>query len=121
MATKALRGCATSGCGNLTDRTLCASCDAGRVTTGDERASASARGYDPRWRRRRKRYLAKHPNCVICESQGRVAYDLEVDHIVSLRRGGADEPSNWQTLCHRHHSEKTAREDGAFGRWRKPR
>jgi 5-methylcytosine-specific restriction protein A len=121
MPTKALRGCATSGCPNLTTRTACSACESERAPRADGRPSAAARGYDARWRRRRRRFLVRHPNCVVCAGQGRVARDLEVDHVISLRRGGADHETNWQVLCHEHHSEKTAREDGAFGRRRRER
>jgi len=42
-----------------------------------------------------------------------------VDHIIPHRGDLAlfwDEKNNWQALCHRCHSRKTAREDGGFGR-----
>ncbi|WP_414713895.1 HNH endonuclease [Scandinavium sp.] len=32
-----------------------------------------------------------------------------------LAAGGTHQTSNLQPLCHRCHSEKTAREDGGFG------
>ncbi|MHB0886869.1 MAG: HNH endonuclease [Bacillota bacterium] len=44
---------------------------------------------------------------------GRPATDL--DHRVSKRKGGTDDPANLQALCHQCHSAKTAREDGRFG------
>lgn len=39
----------------------------------------------------------------------------DVDHIISRAKGGTDERSNLQPLCHACHSEKTNREDG--GGW----
>jgi 5-methylcytosine-specific restriction protein A len=77
------------------------------------RPSASAQGYDRRWRKRARIKLARDPWCEHprCHDPAN-----EVDHIVSKRQGGTDEWSNLQSLCGFHHKQKTAREDGAFGR-----
>jgi hypothetical protein len=32
---------------------------------------------------------------------------LEIDHIIPLELGGADDDTNLQALCHTHHKEKT--------------
>lgn len=41
----------------------------------------------------------------------------QVDHIVPLSKGGAkSDPANLQAFCHSHHSIKTIRHDGGFGR-----
>ena len=69
------------------------------------RPSASRRGYDGDWRRRRAEYLEENPYCVVCQDEA-----TEVDHIVPLSAGGEDHPSNWQSLCKTHHSVKTGRE-----------
>lgn len=74
------------------------------------RLSPSARGYDAAWRKRRAAYLLAYPLCALCGAAA-----TEVDHIVPLRRGGADDESNWQALCHTCHSRKTARENGGYG------
>jgi 5-methylcytosine-specific restriction protein A len=51
--------------------------------------------------------------CKVC---GKVITSMpQVDHIVPRRAGGSDDMSNLQTLCMKHHSEKTGRE-GAGGR-----
>lgn len=84
----------------------------------DDRPSAAARGYGRKWRAARERYLARHPLCVRCRAEGRVVAAEVVDHIVP-HRGDArlrDDPANWQALCKRCHDQKTATEDGGFGR-----
>jgi 5-methylcytosine-specific restriction endonuclease McrA len=60
----------------------------------------------------RDAYLKVHP---ICELPGCGQPASDVDHRLSRRRGGTDDWSNLQALCHRHHSAKTAAEDGGFG------
>jgi 5-methylcytosine-specific restriction protein A len=80
------------------------------------RPSASRRGYDAAWRRIRLDHLRRHPLCIDCQREGRTVAATDVDHRVPLRRGGTNDPANLQSLCHRHHSSKTALEDGRFGR-----
>lgn len=80
------------------------------------RPTAARRGYDASWRRVRLAHLKRQPLCVECERFGVAAPATDVDHVVPLRRGGTHAASNLQSLCHFHHSRKTAAEDGAFGR-----
>jgi 5-methylcytosine-specific restriction protein A len=76
------------------------------------RGSGAARGYGHAWQRLRKLILARDP---ICKAQGCNQASSQVDHIVSRRRGGTDDPSNLQGLCRGHHSSKTARTDSGWG------
>ena len=76
----------------------------------DTRPSASARGYDRKWRRIRAMYLRSHKECVICGAPAE-----EVDHIISLAEGGTHKWTNLQALCKTHHSQKTVDVDGGFG------
>ena len=85
------------------------------------RSSSSQRGYGRRWRRLRSCYLSAHPLCVQCVADGELRPATEVDHVLPRRLGGTDEVENLQALCKRHHSQKTAREDGGFGRNTGPR
>lgn len=82
------------------------------------RLPANLRGYDNKWRKRRNAFLDRNPVCVACQSQGRVVCATVVDHIIPVT-GPKDQSfyneSNWQALCHRCHSIKTASEDGGFG------
>ena len=67
-----------------------------------------------RWRKARKSYLARHPICVTAKC-GKPA--TEVDHVIP-HHGDPElfwDPRNWQGMCKRHHSAKTAEEDGGFG------
>jgi 5-methylcytosine-specific restriction protein A len=79
----------------------------------DDRGSAASRGYGHRWRKVRRLQLNAHP---LCQHPGCMKAATDVDHIVSRARGGEDSETNLQSLCHAHHSEKTAREDRGFGR-----
>ena len=83
------------------------------------RGSSASRGYGADWRRARDRYLRTPGNqlCRACAARGRVTPATEVDHIRPHRGDRVlfwDE-SNWQPLCQRCHSAKTAREDGRWG------
>lgn len=79
-----------------------------RKREDERRPSAHARGYTREWRVRRAAWLADHPDCVKCGEPA-----TEVDHIVPLSAGGADDESNYQSLCKTHHSVKTGRHDRA--------
>lgn len=62
------------------------------------------------WMVRRYAWLAKHPECAEC---GLIDVTNQVDHIVPLWEGGADDESNMQTLCsgpHGCHTRKSAEE-----------
>lgn len=84
----------------------------------DRRPSAAARGYDKNWEKLRKMVIASQPFCAV-PGCGRATVD--VDHIVPLSQGGKNVRGNLQGFCHKHHSRKTALEDGGFGRRRKER
>ena len=109
--------CATPGCPELVHHG--ARCDgharALRAEIDATRPSAARRGYDARWREIRLAHLKRHPICVECERLGLAVPATDVDHVVALRRGGTNAATNLQSLCHVHHSRKTAREDGRFG------
>ncbi len=77
----------------------------------DNRASASARGYNAEWQRIRAEYLAVNPYCEIC---GALATD--VHHRKSLRFGGTPDDYNLQSLCKSCHSKYTAKHQG-FGHY----
>jgi len=103
MTRRPARPCPVPGCPNL-------DCKVHRRVnrTDDQRASASKRGYDRRWRRLRLMYLRANPLCADCLQANRVVAAVHVDHIVPKRDGGLDEWDNLQSLCHSCHSRKTA-------------
>lgn len=76
----------------------------------DQRASASKRGYDRRWRRLRLMYLRANPLCAdpFDLHANHVVAAVHVDHIIPKRNGGTDEWDNLQGLCASCHSHKTA-------------
>jgi 5-methylcytosine-specific restriction protein A len=79
----------------------------------DDRASAALRGYGHRWRKVRRLKLNAHP---MCQWPGCDRPASDVDHIRPRAQGGDDSDANLQSLCHSHHSQKTAGHDGGFGR-----
>lgn len=125
MPRAGLRQCGRAGCGELVPRGV-RFCPADTAAAPEreydrERGSASSRGYGTDWRRRRDAHLRREPLCRTCAKEGRVTAATDVDHIVSRAKGGLDIDANYQSLCHAHHSAKTAREDGGFGRRREAR
>ena len=94
-------------------RSLRYDCDKHRALHPEETRSAGSRGYGAAWNRARKRYLETHPLCVECMKQGRYVKATDVDHIKPHRGDSVLfwDQSNWQSLCHRHHSIKTRNED----------
>lgn len=75
------------------------------------RPSPSKRGYDRTWQKLREMQLRREPLCRECVKQNILTVATDVDHIVPKKRGGKDELSNLQSLCHSHHSEKTFKGD----------
>nr|WP_313064643.1 HNH endonuclease [Achromobacter animicus] len=100
-----------------------------------ERGSAASRGYGHRWAKTSQGFLRNNPLCCACSARDRVTAAEVTDHIVphrlaeALASDDADriaaaralfwDRANWQPLCWRCHSRKTAREDGAFGNRRR--
>jgi 5-methylcytosine-specific restriction protein A len=80
----------------------------------DQRASAARRGYGFAHQRWRAAILARDPFCVV---PGCGKPSTDADHITPIRQGGNPfDLANGQGLCREHHSQKTARDDGGFGR-----
>jgi 5-methylcytosine-specific restriction protein A len=91
-------------------------CDAHERARDRARGSAHARGYDARWRRYRRSYLAAHPLCVRCLAEGRVEPATVVHHKVPHK---GDEklfwdPTNHEGVCEPHHNAVV--DEGDFGR-----
>lgn len=82
------------------------------------RPNARERGYDYRWEKARKAFLAAHPLCERCKANGVYRQANVVDHVVPHKGDRALfwDWSNWMALCKPCHDSKTAREDGAWGR-----
>lgn len=78
-----------------------------------QRGSASARGYDAKWRKAREQYLRRNQCCVHCDLYfGRIEEAAAVDHIIE--HNGQGDPlfwdeTNYQALCESCHNRKTGR------------
>src|SRR5262249_62268313 len=108
MPHRAPRPCGRHGCGKTTTQRFC---DEHRQANERERGTSAERGYGYRWRQRRAAWLRAHPLCAHCEEHGIVKAATDVDHIIALRNGGADDESNYQSLCHECYSIKEAPEN----------
>jgi 5-methylcytosine-specific restriction endonuclease McrA len=77
----------------------------------DDRRSASARGYDRRWRQLRDYHLTQEPFCRICSQLGRVTLAVLVDHIKPVTQAPHLRlaPDNLRSLCVEHHGLITGR------------
>jgi 5-methylcytosine-specific restriction protein A len=119
MPSKAPHPCNSPGCGAVTHDRFCALHGKTYRKQSDQRRGKTAeRGYGGRWQRERQSFLALHPLCAECERKRRTTAADTVDHIVPHRGDQALmwDWANWQALCKPCHDEKTARDDGAFGR-----
>ncbi len=104
------RACIEPGCPELTEGTRCERHRKAKRRHEDNRPSASARGYDLKWRKTRSAFLRLHP---ICEDpEGCIKPATDVDHVDGLGPTGprGHDPANLRALCHRHHSQRTARD-----------
>lgn len=83
--------------------------------TRHSRPSARQRGYDSRWDKARKTYLAQHPLCCMCQQQGRIEPATVVDHITDHKGDQVLfwDQSKWQPLCKPHHDATKQRETHA--------
>ena len=71
-----------------------------------ERGSSTSRGYDNDWKKIRSEFLKLNPLCIECGEKA-----TDVDHKVSLKDGGDKlNFDNLRSFCHRHHSQRTGRD-----------
>lgn len=107
---KPLRPCRNLGCAKLTEDKYCTEHKEFEIK---ERATATKRGYDSKWRTARNRFLKVNPLCVRCKYEGELVKATVVDHI-KPHRGDKKlfwDESNWQALCKSCHDKKTMSED----------
>ena len=93
----------------------------GRAFRSVEHRKEAARLYrSGQWQALRRQQLTLQPLCAECLKRGVYTLASEVDHVVPHRNDERlfYDPLNLQSLCHPCHSQKTAREDGGFGRAR---
>jgi 5-methylcytosine-specific restriction protein A len=103
-----MRVCSRPGCPELV---ASGRCDACKQQADRRRGSAASRGYDNRWARRRRAYLARHPICVLCGGQAQVAdhYPTSRRDLLALRVGDVDADHHLRPLCLKCHASETAR------------
>jgi diadenosine tetraphosphate (Ap4A) HIT family hydrolase/5-methylcytosine-specific restriction endonuclease McrA len=53
------------------------------------------------WGNLRHKMITDHPYCALCGAKPSPDIMLDIDHILPVSKGGTDEPSNLQVLCHR--------------------
>ncbi|MDA0780661.1 MAG: HNH endonuclease signature motif containing protein [Proteobacteria bacterium] len=119
MPYKHKKPCCKSGCPELTHNRYCQlhtkEIEGNRKSkVNKERPAGYNKQYGRKWRKLRLWFLKQNPLCVVCGTAG-----TDVDHILPLSKGGTNELSNLQTLCHSCHSRKTVSEDGGFGNKKK--
>ncbi|CAH0435486.1 HNH endonuclease [Clostridium neonatale] len=110
MPKKPLKPCKQPGCPKLTEEKYCYEHKALHM---NDRANATLRGYDSRWRAARNRFLKVNPLCVKCRKEDKLTKATVVDHI-KPHRGDKNlfwDQSNWQSLCKTCHDKKTMSED----------
>ena len=100
------RVCNVPGCPNLTTQPRCP--DHQRQAE-QQRGNSHQRGYNAKWRRTRRRYLTRHPQC---SEPDCTQPATDVDHIDGLGPHGphGHDPDNLRGYCHTHHSQRTARD-----------
>lgn len=89
-----------------------------RKVYDQRRGSARERGYNTRWEKARRTFLARSPLCLGCEAVGRVEPAVLVDH-VEPHGGDSDrfwDTSKWQGCCKWHHDVVKQRLEDRFAR-----
>jgi 5-methylcytosine-specific restriction protein A len=89
--------CSFPGCSNVQRASRC---------PAHRRGSAAVRGYGRSWKIIRQRYLRGHP---VCEAPHCPMPASDVHHVDGRGPLHDNSPSNLVALCHRHHSQITAR------------
>ena len=115
MPISPLRPCSYPGCSNLVEA---GRCEQHRVTADQtwQRDPERQSLYGRRWRKIRVVHLAANPWCVRCLEDGVYNPATDVDHKVD-HKGDVElfYRGELQSLCHKHHSEKTAMENTLGG------
>lgn len=124
MAQKPLRPCAHQGCSVLVRGTWCEKHRPKRTDSRSRAATGWRRLYTTDvWKKQlRPAQLAREPYCRECVRWGLRVPATDVDHIVPHEGDMAlfTDPANLQSLCHRCHSFKTARENANLPPKNKP-
>lgn len=124
--------CAKSGCAGLAygadkycSKHLHLAATESKSFADTKRLSSTSRGYGYKWQKVSAAFLREFPLCVECTGQGLTELATDVDHKIPHRLAAAKASGdqaeiakalklfwnrdNWQGLCKRHHSAKTAK------------
>jgi 5-methylcytosine-specific restriction protein A len=106
MPRKPQKPCKFQGCPNLTDGAFC---EQHKQTENQrynryQRDPDHAKRYGTQWRKIRARYIAAHPLCELCKSEGWLTPAEQVHHKVKVADGGSNDWENLQALCQSCHS-----------------
>ena len=85
----------------------------------EKRLSACKRGYDHKWRAKRRAILAETPLCWVCEMFGVISAATDLDHITPHRGDRVKFHGDVQPLCRECHAIKSAHEHAEYMRQRK--
>lgn len=105
---RAKKPCREPSCSELTKEAYCSK----HKRSPNYGRSSTKMGYNYKWQKMSKRFLAMHPLCVECNRLATL-----VDHRVP-HKGNEKlfwDMSNWQPMCTSCHNRKTATED--MGSW----
>ena len=105
MPYKQKHPCNYVGCSNTTTERYCSKHKAIiHKAIDSNRPNSSQRGYDSKWRRDRKMYLADNPLCVECLKIGKLVTATVVHHIKEIKNGGEIfDQENLMSLCRECH------------------
>lgn len=81
--------------------------------------NSAQRGYDAKWRRRRRSYVRRHPLCCLCGAPAQVADHYPESRKELIARGVTDPDADryLRPLCIPCHNKETAkRQPGGFAR-----
>lgn len=104
--------CASLGCKNEKTKLSAYCVEHGGRTTNPDKQERDGPYQTRAWKKIRTHQLSIQPLCQACLLDGRVASANHVDHVFPWRKiGGQSFKYNlFQSLCHEHHSHKTALE-----------
>jgi 5-methylcytosine-specific restriction protein A len=116
MPQRPKRPCTHPGCGVLTDTGRCVEHQRKPWSRSVEVKRVRGRALQTR----RQRWFSEYPLCVRCLAVGRAAVAVELDHVIPLAAGGADDDSNFQGLCADCHQQKGNEDRRKYGAGNRP-
>ncbi|RSO03580.1 HNH endonuclease [Streptomyces sp. WAC 06783] len=108
MPRKPRTPCSQPGCSELTNG---GACPEHKRQREQQRGSASKRGYDVDWQRKRKAYLYANSWCVLCSRAANVAdhWPLSRKQLEERHEPNPDAPKHLRPLCKSCHNSETAK------------